>query len=96
MKQGAEVMVKDFDIVELNNYGKFAFLLAGIVITTLVQSSSATVLIALTALFTNTIDFKSAAAIVIGSELGTTVKTALWSLKGSANQKRGRMGQFFV
>ena len=94
MKQGAEVMVKDFDIVELNHYGKFAFLLAGIVITTLVQSSSATVLIALTALFTNTIDFKSAAAIVIGSELGTTVKTALWSLKGSANQKRVGWGNF--
>ena len=94
MKQGAEVMVKEFNINELNHYGKFSFLIAGIIITTLVQSSSATVLITLTALFTNTIDFKSAAALVIGSELGTTVKTALWSLNGSANQKRVGWGNF--
>jgi phosphate:Na+ symporter len=94
MKQGAEVLVKHFDLTSVDQYGKLAFLIAGIIITSLVQSSSATMAIALTALFTNAIDYKSAAALVIGSELGTTIKTALWSLQGSANQKRVGWGNF--
>jgi phosphate:Na+ symporter len=54
----------------------------GFAVTILMQSSSATVAITLTALYTGAIMFPMAAAVVIGSELGTTIKMVFGKFKG--------------
>ncbi|HAD31898.1 MAG TPA: Na/Pi cotransporter family protein, partial [Methylophaga sp.] len=58
------------------------FALAGLVLTTLLQSSSLTLTLALTSLAGGIIDLLPAAAIVIGSNLGSTT-TAIFAVIGS-------------
>lgn len=60
-----------------------SFLLVGMLMTAVIQSSSAMTLIALTALNTGIIDLSSAAALVVGADIGTTSTTALGSLKSA-------------
>ena len=59
------------------------YVVIGVLLATVIQSSSASMLVALTALSSGIINFPSAAAIVIGADLGTTSTTVLGSLKGS-------------
>jgi phosphate:Na+ symporter len=94
MKEGALDLVKDFNISDYNNLGSFAFVIIGFLLTTIIQSSSATIAIALTAIYANALDLNSAAAIVIGSEVGTTIKIVLWGFKGSAEKKRVAWANF--
>ncbi len=58
------------------------FALAGLILTTLLQSSSLTLTLALTSLAGEIIDLLPAAAIVIGSNLGSTT-TAIFAVIGS-------------
>lgn len=60
----------------------------GMIFTTITQSSSAGVASALTALYTETISFEQAAALVIGMDVGTTFKAALASVGGSISARR--------
>lgn len=94
MKEGALAFVENFDLVSFTQYGTFIFVIIGFVLTTIIQSSSATVAITLTAIYAGIIPFPSAAAIVIGSEVGTTIKILLWGVKGSADKKRVAWGNF--
>jgi phosphate:Na+ symporter len=68
--------------------GRFKLLLLGVVITLLTQSSSAGVATALTALYTGTINFEQAAAMVIGMDIGTTATAAFATLGGSVDSRR--------
>lgn len=94
MKEGGQLMASHFDITPYTQQGTLVFLCIGFVLTSIIQASSATVAIALTALHSGAIDFPSAAAIVIGSEVGTTLKTLLWGVKGSVEKKRTAWGNF--
>ncbi|WP_185156017.1 Na/Pi cotransporter family protein [Fulvivirga kasyanovii] len=95
MKAGAEIMVEDVDLGRYAHYGSLIFVLIGFLITTLIQSSSATVAITLTALYTGVLDLNMAAAVVIGSELGTTIKIVLSGMRGSIDKKRVAWSNFF-
>lgn len=95
MKAGAEIMVEDVDLGQYAQYGSLIFVLIGFLITTLIQSSSATVAITLTALYTGVLDLNMAAAVVIGSELGTTIKIVLSGMRGSIDKKRVAWSNFF-
>lgn len=95
MKSGAEGAVSRFDLGLLSGYGAWAFILAGVIITTIIQSSSATVALALTAISAGVLTLHDAAAIVIGSEVGTTVKVLLGGIKGSADKRRVGYGNFY-
>ncbi len=95
MKEGALQLVKDFDLKSFTHYGTFVFVIVGFILTTVIQSSSATIAITLTAIYTGVLTFPSAAAIVIGSEVGTTITILLWGMKGSADKKRVAYGNFF-
>lgn len=95
MKAGAEVLVEGVDLGQYAHYGSLIFVLIGFIITTLIQSSSATVAITLTALYTGVLDLNMAAAVVIGSELGTTIKIVLSGVRGSADKKRVAWSNFF-
>ncbi len=64
------------------------FLLVGMAMTAVIQSSSAMTMIALTALNSGFIDLSGAAALVVGADIGTTSTTALGSLKGAPVAKQ--------
>lgn len=92
IKTGMENAVQGTDLNLLNGQPAILFLLTGVVITSLIQSSSATVAIVLSALNLNVIDLYSATAIVLGAEIGTTFKLMLASINGSATKKRVAFG----
>lgn len=63
-------------------------LIIGIVMTIIMQSSSAAVVTTLTALHTGVLDFHQAAILVIGQNVGTTVKAYLATLGGTITAKQ--------
>jgi phosphate:Na+ symporter len=92
VKTGMENAIQGMDLSLLSGQPAFIFLLTGLVITSIIQSSSATVAIVLSALNLNAIDLYSASAIVLGAEIGTTLKLMLASANGSAIKKRVAFG----
>ena len=64
MKTAMEAQVKTFDFANYSEMPLLVFLLIGFLITILVQSSSVTMALTLTALHVGAINFPSAAAIV--------------------------------
>lgn len=94
MKTGAENIVGNFDLGVLMQYNTIVFVIAGFILTTIIQASSASVAIALTALHANAIGLPAAAAFVIGSELGTTIKIVLAASHGLPDKKRVAWGNF--
>ena len=66
IKTGMEEFVKQTDLSFFNQYPLIVFLLLGILLTTIVQSSSATIALTLSALHTNAITLYVATAIVLG------------------------------
>lgn len=92
MKTAMELQVKAFDFAEYKNMPTIVFLGIGFLITLLVQSSSVTMALTLTALHVGAINFPSAAAIVLGSETGTTIKLLLSGIGGTAAKKRVVLG----
>lgn len=94
IKTGVEDTVKLIDLSSLQHYPSIVFLLVGFFITSLVQSSSVTVAIVLSALYANAIGLYDATAIVLGSEVGTTIKLVLASVNGLPVKKRVALGNF--
>jgi phosphate:Na+ symporter len=94
IKSGMEDFVKQTDLAFFNRYPVFVFLLLGILLTAIVQSSSLTIAITLSALYTHAISLYTAMAIVLGSEIGTSLKLFLAAAKGSAVKKRVALGNF--
>jgi phosphate:Na+ symporter len=73
------------------NHGFFSyvlFVLLGTFLTIIVQSSSAAMAITLTMAYAGWIDYPTAAAIVLGENIGTTVTAYLASIGTSVNAKR--------
>ncbi|GAB4350926.1 MAG: hypothetical protein Kow0026_07540 [Oricola sp.] len=68
--------------------GRIELVLIGILVTLVTQSSSAGVATALVALHAGAIAFPQACAMVIGMDVGTTFKTVLAVLGGSAAMRR--------
>lgn len=80
-----------FDLARLPASGLWGHLLAmivGIVLTVVMQSSSAAVATTLTALHTGAVNFEQAASLVIGAAIGTTVTGALAAIGGTVSAKR--------
>jgi len=96
IKTGVEHFVSGIDLSLLKKYPLFIYVLAGLLITSLIQSSSATVAIVLAALYTNVITLKMAALIVLGSETGTTIKLLVAAANASAISKRVALGNFLI
>ena len=88
MKSGAVVATTLFDPTALAGYPAIVFLLAGLLLTAVIQSSSATIMITLSALYVGAIPLATAAAVAIGADLGTTITAMLGALAGSTAKKR--------
>ena len=94
IKMGMEGFVKQTNLSVITSYPLVIFLLLGILLTAIVQSSSAVIALTLSALYTNAISLLIAMAIVLGGEIGTTLKLFLAAAKGSASKKRVALGNF--
>ncbi len=95
MKTAMEAQVKSFDFTSYSEMSLIFFLIIGFLITLIVQSSSVTMALTLSALHAGAIGFPQAATIVLGSETGTTIKIMLGAIGGNASKKRVVMGNVF-
>lgn len=96
MKISIEELAEQIDLKEIQGAGLWIFLLIGIVVTALIQSSSAMVVIVLSALNAEIIGLVEGAVLVIGSNIGTTITVAIGAIKGSADKKRLALSHFLV
>lgn len=88
MKSGAIAATQNFDPAALAERSLFVFLGAGLLLTAIIQSSSATIMITLSALYAAAIPLDAAAAVAIGADLGTVTTAVLGTLAGSVEKKR--------
>jgi Na/Pi-cotransporter len=88
MKSGALIATELFDPAQLAGFPLIVFLVTGLLLTAVIQSSSATIMITLSALYAGAMTLESAAAIAIGADLGTTITAMLGALAGSTDKKR--------
>ncbi|MBU0663491.1 MAG: Na/Pi cotransporter family protein [Proteobacteria bacterium] len=88
MKTSVENFAQHIDISTIADYGLWLYLLFGVVITALMQSSSASIAIVLTGLNSGLFNFESSLAMVIGANIGTTVTVLLGSIGGIQSKKR--------
>ena len=88
MKTSMEQVATLFDVSVLQGYPAIVYLLVGVLFTAMIQSSSATMMITLSALHTGIVDLPSAAALVIGADLGTTSTLALGGINATAIKKQ--------
>ncbi len=80
-----------FDLSRLPTHGlggHAAVMLVGVLLTLIMQSSSAAVATTLTALHAGAVTFDQAASLVIGAAIGTTVTGALAAIGGTVQAKR--------
>ncbi|MBL0130810.1 MAG: Na/Pi cotransporter family protein [Chitinophagaceae bacterium] len=94
MKTGIEGLVLSMDLQQYAQAPLVIFLVIGFMITSLIQSSSATVAITLSALYAGAFTLNDGIAIVLGSEIGTTMKLFVASIKGSSSKRRVALGNF--
>ena len=71
-----------------NYIGVLQCAVAGCVLTTLVQSSSATLGITISLAYQGVIPYETAAALVLGENIGTTITAFLASLGATTNARR--------
>jgi phosphate:Na+ symporter len=88
MKSGAISATALFNPETLSVYPPIVFLFVGLFVTALIQSSSATIMITLSALYAGAITLPAAAAAAIGADLGTTITAMLGALAGSMDKRR--------
>lgn len=88
MKSGSISATGLFDPAALNIYPAIVFLAVGFLLTAIIQSSSATIMITLSALNAGVIPLTSAAAVAVGADLGTTITALLGAFAGSVAKKR--------
>ncbi|WP_339720127.1 Na/Pi symporter [uncultured Paraglaciecola sp.] len=91
LKNAFEGLVQTFNVSEFTAEGIsgiFTFLLVGIVMTMLTQSSSASIALTITAASTGVVGIYAAGAMVIGANIGTTSTALLASIGATPNAKR--------
>jgi phosphate:Na+ symporter len=95
MKKSLDNFAANFDLSQFEGYHIIFFLIIGFILTALVQSSSASMAIILSAINAGLIDFSVGAAMVIGTNLGTTVTVLIGAIGGTVTKKRVAWSHFF-
>jgi phosphate:Na+ symporter len=91
MKDGFETLKEGIDLAQyaMDGYlGIFVYILIGAAATVIIQSSSATMAIIITAVATGQIEYINAISLAIGANIGTTVTAVLGALTSNADGKR--------
>ncbi|MDT8285521.1 MAG: Na/Pi cotransporter family protein [Elusimicrobiales bacterium] len=73
---------------------RLALVMVGAVLTIIFQSSSAVMAVTIAAAAKGIVDFPSAAALVLGENIGTTIKASLASIGASHTAKQAAAGHF--
>jgi len=97
MKEGFESLKSGLDLAQfaIDGYlGVLVYIFIGSVATVVIQSSSATMALIITALATGQIEYTNALALAIGANIGTTVTAIIGSLSSNANGKRLAVAHF--
>lgn len=94
MKTSMDSMIQSFDFTPYLNYPRIVFLLLGFGITALIQTSSATVVLVMSALYAHIISIETAVVVILGAELGTTIKIVIGAIGGIVAKKRVALGNF--
>jgi len=88
MKSSIEMAAVSIDLSLYTSFPLLVFVILGLVITSLIQSSSAATAIILSALYAQILGFDQAASMVIGTNIGTTTTAILGSIGGIPDKKR--------
>lgn len=91
MKEGFDVFKEYIDLTQYaipGYWGVIVYTGLGIIITTILQSSSATLALILTALAAGQIEYENALALAIGANVGTTITAVLGSLSSNVAGRR--------
>ncbi|MCB0400913.1 MAG: Na/Pi cotransporter family protein [Flavobacteriales bacterium] len=88
MKNSVSEFTNQIDIADLPHYGIMVYVFFGLVLTAVMQSSSASIAIVLTALHAGVVDFNAAAAFIIGANVGTTATILIGGIGGTQMKKR--------
>jgi phosphate:Na+ symporter len=88
MKESFGDVAQNFDISAYSFSTPYWYALIGLALTAIIQSSSASIAIAQSALYTHVIGFEAAASFVIGANIGTTVTALLGAIGGIPDKKR--------
>ncbi len=91
MKEGFDVFKQYIDLTEYAMPGVLGVIVytgLGILLTTVLQSSSATLALILTALSAGQIEYENALALAIGANVGTTITAVLGSLSSNVAGRR--------
>jgi len=88
MKDSIGFVVDLVDVGSLQNYPVVVYFLVGAVLTAIIQSSSATMMITLAALHAGLLELHAAAALIIGADLGTTSTVIIGSITGTSTKRQ--------
>lgn len=94
MKTAIDFLAQNVDLTQYTDYGSWVFFFVGFVLTAIIQSSSASMVITLSALSAGIIPIESAITMIIGSDLGTTITALLGSIGSSSATKRAAFSHF--
>lgn len=97
MKEGFDTLKDAIDLAKYSvegMWGTIIYVLIGAIATVIIQSSSATMAIIITALAGANILYIDALALAIGANIGTTVTAVIGSLTSNQNGKRLAFGHF--
>ncbi|MCB0336531.1 MAG: Na/Pi cotransporter family protein, partial [Bdellovibrionales bacterium] len=88
MKDSMAAVANSSQSLVLAQYPSFYYFIFGFIVTAIIQSSSAMMVVVLTALNAQALSLFDAAAIVLGADLGTTITTVLGAVGGSSARKQ--------
>jgi phosphate:Na+ symporter len=97
MKDGFEELKSGIDLAQFSVDGYLGIILyafIGAIATVIIQSSSATMALTITALATGQIIYLNAMAIAVGANIGTATTAAMGAMVSNANSKRMAVGLF--
>jgi len=96
MKDGVSSVVEHTDMSILQNQHHMVFFLFALCLTALIQSSSASVMIFLSALSTGLVTFEQSLYLVVGADLGTTITALIGTIKSNAIRKKVGWSQIYI
>jgi phosphate:Na+ symporter len=94
MKTAIEEVAEHIDLSTFHEFGLWIYLVIGIVITILIQSSTAMMVIILSSMSSGIIALTEGAVLIIGANIGTTLTVIVGSIGGNANKKRMALAHF--
>lgn len=95
MKESMAGLQSSLDLSTYAHYHYLIFALVGAIFTAIIQSSSASMTITLTALHAGLIPLEGACALMVGADLGTTATVILGSSTGGYRKKQVAAAHFF-